>query len=225
MDINKFVKNEARPLPVILMLDTSGSMSGEKIEVLNSAVKDMIADFKNERLTEISLHLAIITFGGNAEVHNELMPVNQIEFSNLSANGMTPMGGALQLAINLINDKEKVSSKGYKPIVVLVSDGMPNDNWKEPLDEFINGKRTSKCERWALGIGQDADYAMLEMFLNDKEKKVFDASAAKEITKFFRFVTMSTIARTRSANPNESINFEELTEKFKEDKPKFDFGL
>jgi uncharacterized protein YegL len=45
---------------------------------------------------------------------------------------MTPMGAALTMASNIINDKEKVTSKGYRPVVVLVSDGYPNDSWEQP---------------------------------------------------------------------------------------------
>ena len=55
------------------------------------------------------------------------------------------------------------------------------------------------------------------------DKKVFDASVAKEISKFFKFVTMSTIARSKSVNPNETIDMEKIEEMFNQDKPKFDF--
>ena len=223
MDINNFVKTEAKSLPIFLLLDTSGSMSGEKIASLNSAVLDMINDFKNERLTEVSLLVSIITFGGVANLHTELSPIKNFVFNPLSAGGMTPLGSALKICQTIIDDKEKVSSKGYKPVVILVSDGMPNDEWRTPLDNFINGKRSSKCERWALGIGADADFNMLELFLNDKEKRVFAANEVLEIAKFFKIITMSTIARSKSINPNVSLDFNVLEEKFKEDKPSFKF--
>ena len=64
----------------------------------------------------------------------------------------------------------------------------------------------------------------LNTFLGeDSDKKVFDASVAKEISKFFKFVTMSTIARSKSVNPNETIDMEKIEEMFNQDKPKFDF--
>ncbi|MFH5882351.1 vWA domain-containing protein [Liberiplasma polymorphum] len=223
MDFTKYVKNEAKPLPVILLLDTSGSMHGEKIITMNHAVKEMINDFQNQRLTEVRLQVAIITFGGSANLHLDLKNVNEINYKDFSASGMTPLGAALNIAVSLINDKEKVTSKGYKPTVILVSDGMPNDAWEQPLNNFLENKRSSKCERWALGIGNDVDKEMLKQFLNDPEKPVFDASQAKEISSFFKFVTMSTIARSQSVNPNESIDLEELSEIFKKDKPNFEF--
>lgn len=224
IDLNKFVSNDGRALPVFLLLDCSGSMRGEKIETLNNAVVDMINDFKSEHLSEVNIQMCIVTFGNQAELHTNLCSVNSIEYQPLTASGMTPLGGALTILQNIIEDKEKVSSKGYRPSVILVSDGRPNDAWEQPLETFLTSKRTSKCERWALGIGQDADYQMLQRFLGeDSDKKVFDASVAKEISKFFKFVTMSTIARSKSVNPNETIDMEKIEEMFNQDKPKFDF--
>lgn len=224
INLNKFVSNDGRALPVFLLLDCSGSMRGEKIETLNNAVVDMINDFKSEHLSEVNIQMCIVTFGNQAELHTNLCSVNSIEYQPLTASGMTPLGGALTILQNIIEDKEKVSSKGYRPSVILVSDGRPNDAWEQPLETFLTSKRTSKCERWALGIGQDADYQMLQRFLGeDSDKKVFDASVAKEISKFFKFVTMSTIARSKSVNPNETIDMEKIEEMFNQDKPKFDF--
>ena len=226
MELEKYITNTGRPLPVFLLLDVSGSMSGTKIDTLNQCVKEMIKDFQNERMSEVALKLCIITFGGNgAQLHTPLSLLKDVEFSDLKASGNTPMGAALTMASNIINDKVQVSGKGYRPIVVLVSDGYPNDRWEEPLDEFVNGKRTSKCEKWALGIGDGYDAKMLQEFLGNTDKKVFDASVAKEITKFFKFVTLSTIARSKSVDPNSIINIEEIEKQVKDDMPDFDFGL
>ena len=226
MELEKFITNTGRPLPVFLLLDVSGSMSGTKIDTLNQCVKEMIKDFQNERMSEVALKLCVITFGGsNATLHTPLSSLKDVVFNDLQASGMTPMGAALTMASNIINDKEQVSSKGYRPVVVLVSDGFPNDSWEQPLEEFVNGKRTSKCEKWALGIGDGYDANMLQKFLGDSDKKVFDASVAKEITKFFKFVTLSTIARSKSQDPNSIINITELEEQVKEEMPKFDFGI
>lgn len=226
MELEKFITNTGRPLPVFLLLDVSGSMSGTKIDTLNQCVKEMIKDFQNERMSEVALKLCVITFGGNgAQLHTSLSLLKDVEFEDLQASGMTPMGAALTMASNIINDKEQVSGKGYRPIVVLVSDGYPNDSWEGPLNEFVTGKRTSKCEKWALGIGDGYDANMLQKFLGDTDRKVFDASVAKEITKFFKFVTLSTIARSKSVDPNSIVNIEEVEKQVKDEMPDFDFGI
>ena len=57
-DPSKYTVAKARPLPVILLLDRSGSMSGEKISTLNSAVNDMIQSFKTAGQGEVGVYPA-----------------------------------------------------------------------------------------------------------------------------------------------------------------------
>lgn len=201
--LKEFVKQEARPLPVLLLLDVSGSMDGEKIDSLNQAVKEMVKDFGNEESTKTEIHLAIVTFGGEARLHTDLMSVKNIEYKDIVANGYTPLGGALDIAKELVENKEKITSRSYRPSVILVSDGSPNDmGWERKMNSFINEGRSSKCDRWALAIGADADEHMLKTFINDPEKKLFKTEDAGGISKFFKFITMSTTSRTKSDNPN-----------------------
>ncbi|GAE27522.1 phage/colicin/tellurite resistance cluster TerY protein [Halalkalibacter wakoensis JCM 9140] len=202
--LNEFVRQEARPLPVILMLDVSGSMySDGKINALNASVKEMLETFSEEDSIKAEIHVSIVTFGGRANLHTDLKPAREITFTDMSANGGTPLGEALDIVTELINNKEKLPSRSYRPSIILVSDGQPNDSqWEAKLQSFIESGRTAKCDRWSLGIGQDADMSMLQTFMNDPEKRVFKAEDANQISKFFRFITSTSIARTKSQNPN-----------------------
>ena len=201
--INEFIKSERRQLPVILLLDVSGSMYGNKINSLNSAVKEMIKSFSDEESTKAEINVAIVTFGADTKLHTDIQPAKNINWIDMEADGLTPLGKALEEAKKLIEDKSKIPSRSYRPTVVLVSDGQPNDDWEDELESFVNEGRTAKCDRWALGIGQDADMEILRRFLNDREKKVLKAEDASQIRKFFRFITMSTTARSKSGKPNE----------------------
>lgn len=178
-------------------------MSGEKISTLNSAVNDMIQSFKTAGQGEVEINLGIISFGdGGASYDLQLQPVAGISNMSLQANGGTPMGMALRMAKDLIEDKEIIPSKGYRPAVVLVSDGEPNDDWEQPMNNFIGGGRSSKCERFAMAIGTSQEDPVLNKFLSGTENKVFLACDASKIRDFFKFVTMSVSVRSRSQNPN-----------------------
>lgn len=202
-DPSKYTVAKARPLPVILLLDRSSSMGGEKISTLNSAINEMIESFKSAGQGEVEINLGIISFGdGGATYDLPLQPVSGITQIALSANGDTPMGMALKMAKDLIEDKETIPSKGYRPAVVLVSDGAPNDNWQLPMENFISGGRSSKCERFAMAIGTSQEDPVLNKFLSGTENKVFLANEANKIRDFFKFVTMSVSIRSRSQNPN-----------------------
>jgi uncharacterized protein YegL len=204
-EFKEFSASSTRVLPVILLTDVSGSMSVEgKIEALNRAVSNMIETFGDEDDLRAEIHVAVITFGGEAaKVHTHLSPSGEVEWEPMNASGKTPMGGAMELAANLIEDKEAIPSKAYRPTVVLVSDGQPTDDWQQGLRRLSQEGRASKANRMALAIGGDADEAMLRRFLNDSEKVVYRADDAKRIKEFFEFVTMTVTARSRSVNPNE----------------------
>ena len=204
-ELNQFTYQTPKTLPVVLLLDTSGSMhENGKIAVLNSAVNEMLTSFKNLDATNASISVSIITFGGNVQICQELKPVSEIGEINMIASGMTPMGGAVRLAKEMIENKEIITSRTYRPTVVLVSDGMPNDSWEDAIDLFKNDGRSAKCYRMAMGIGVEegtTEHKVLENFISNEER-VYSAEDASNIRKFFKYVTMSVTSRTRSQNPN-----------------------
>ena len=212
-EFGDFLYTSARPLPVILLLDTSGSMSGSKIDALKNAVREMLQSFKQNNNTIVAIQVAIITFGySGAKVVQPLTDASQIDadcMRNVSAGGGTPMGEAITLAKQMVEDRNQVPSRAYTPTVVVVTDGWPNDNWEAPLNDFITNGRSSKCDRMAMGIGSETQsgpaHEVLCRFIS-REENLFCEDDASQISEFFRFVTMSTITRTRSTNPNAMVD-------------------
>jgi uncharacterized protein YegL len=201
--LKEFTTQAARPLPVVVLADVSGSMSVDgKIQALNLAVREMIDAFKDEDDLRAEIHVSVITFGGKANVHLPLGRAAAASWTDLGANGGTPMGAAFELARALVEDRNAVPSRAYRPTLVLVSDGVPTDEWKRQLDALLQSERGGKAFRMALAIGADADHAVLQEFLADAEARVYRADEARQIRKFFQLVTMSVSARSRSANPN-----------------------
>jgi uncharacterized protein YegL len=209
INLTNYTISEPKSIPVILLLDTSASMSGEKIEKLNRAVEIMIDEFKKAQTMEKFIKLAIITFGNNGvKLHIPLTEVNNVDFKPLEAGGMTPMGTALKMAKDIIEDRNIIKSRDYRPAVVLVSDGQPNDEWEEPLEKFVSEGRTKKCDRLALAIGKDVDMDVLNLFIKDCDNPVFFSEDAKDIINKFKQITMTVTLRTKSSNPNQTIKIE-----------------
>jgi len=201
-DPSKFTAAKAKPLPVILLLDVSGSMGGEKIRNLNDAVRDMLEVFGDTENSETEIWVAIITFGDQVKLHQKLVSAGQIQWQGLSAGGSTPLGVALQMAKAMIEDKDIVPSRAYRPTVVLVSDGQPTDDWENPLKGFISDGRSGKCDRMAMAIGAQADETVLGKFIEGTPNGLFYSENAKQMRDFFKFVTMSVTIRTKSQTPN-----------------------
>lgn len=180
MGLNSYVAREPRPLPIFVLADTSGSMRGEKINELNLALREMLNTLNAADDIRGKFQLSVIAFGGDVKVLQPLADIEGLILTELSAAGNTPMGQAFEMVREMIEDRNVVSSRAYTPTIVLISDGLPTDcteemyrrknyfDW-EPLVDLHNGERSSKCQRMALGIGEDADIDMLKSFIDNPE--------------------------------------------------------
>ena len=231
-DASEFTTKKPKDLPVILLLDTSDSMNiladpasithdtgrteirdghnvriveggTTRIDVLNKCVRDMLAAFAKFEKEATELLISIITFGKDTQLYVPPSRPSQVLFTDLEADNNTPLGKGLEIAKDLIENRTLIPSGCYRPLVVLVSDGKPNDDWEGRLADFIQQGRTANCDRMALAISKKADRKMLARFVEGTTHTVQDADTADQITNFFTSVTLSTKMRTESKNPNE----------------------
>jgi uncharacterized protein YegL len=240
-DPRTFTAPKAKPLPVFILLDVSGSMNEvvdpenvrqtgqtiendgqtwelveggtSKIQILNDAVRRMVDSFAAEERMETEFLVSIITFGDRVAQHLAPGAASSVNWTDMEADGCTAMGAAFSLAKRLIEDKDVIPSRAYRPTVVLVSDGQPTDDWGHPLEALITDGRSSKCFFMAMGIGEDPGTKVLERFISQTPvlaevngtpvvNTVFHATDADRIHEFFRKVTMSVTTRSKSQNPN-----------------------
>lgn len=204
--LKAFAAPTARPLPVLVLADASGSMSQEgKIDALNVALREMFSSFAKEARLRAEIQVGLITFSGSeAREHLPLVPAHSItDVTPLTARGKTPMGAAFDVTRTLLEDKERIPSRAYRPVLVLLSDGAPTDDWEQALERLRDSERAQKATRFAMAIGADADRAMLAQFANVPEAPVFEGHEARDILRFFRAVTMSVVARSASPTPDE----------------------
>ena len=66
-----------------------------------------------------------------------------VKWTKLDANGGTPLGQALTLCTEAIQQltPDKFNGKPYRPTIVLVSDGEPTDDFNTVLDRFLANKK------------------------------------------------------------------------------------
>lgn len=219
MGLNSFTVMKERALPIFILADTSGSMAGEKIAAVNRAIQDMVSTLKNVDEIRGIFKVSIITFGGDqVTVQQELTDVKNIELHELTAAGRTPMGAAISTVSDMVEDRNIVASRDYLPTVVLLSDGYPTDysgtadatredylQW-EPIRKMHEGERCKKCMRVAMSVDAGTDLEMLRAFLDNGTEPMM-AIDADGIAKVFKWVTMSTISRMSSANPDDIQSF------------------
>ena len=241
-DPSKFTAPKAKPLPVFLLLDVSGSMgevvdpenvrsTGEtyeddgqtwelveggtsKISIMNDAVRRMVDSLTADERLETEFLVSIITYGDKATLHLAPTAASSVNWKDMEATGLTAMAEAFSMVKRMIEDKEVIPSRAYRPTVVLVSDGQPTDAWETPLESLITEGRSSKCFFMAMGIGDSPGTQVLERFISQTpvlaevngepiQNTVFQATYADKIYEFFRKVTMSVTTRSKTQNPND----------------------
>jgi uncharacterized protein YegL len=180
----------ARRLPVYLLLDTSGSMMGEPISAVETGVQTLISALRQDPYALETAYLSVITFDSDAKQIVPLTELTAFQMPSIHATGTTALGGALSLLANRINAeivKTTAEKRGdWKPLVFIMTDGVPTDSWQNGLNELRKRKTGIVV---ACAAGQNADTNVLQQIT---ECVVQLATADQSTIKaFFKWVTAS----------------------------------
>lgn len=158
-----------QPLHLFLLLDCSGSMAADgKIQALNAAIREALPhlDEVNESNPHAALLLRVVAFSSDAAWHIEQpTPVDDVEWDNVRAGGYTDLGAALDLVTAELSTPP-MPANALPPAIVLVSDGMPTDDWEASLSALLETEWGAQSMRAAVAIGRDADRETLSRFMD-----------------------------------------------------------
>jgi uncharacterized protein YegL len=126
-----FADNPENRCPVVLVLDTSGSMGGRPIQELNAGLQTLQSELASDSLASKRVEIAIITFGP-VRVECDFTGVQQFIAPTLATTGDTPMGAAVERAIQLLRKRKDTYRQNgisfYRPWIFLITDGSPTDS-------------------------------------------------------------------------------------------------
>ena len=197
-------KIKKKELDVYYLIDVSGSMSGDKIKTVNRAMKEITPMLKDiaEGHVDTNVRVSVLTFGnGKAKWHTERVPAAQFHFEEITkVDGDTPLGNALNV-LNMALDQKEYSSKNVAPLIVLLSDGQPNDSYMKNLEKLYTLPFGKKAIKTALAIGNDADVKKLEEFTRSK-KHIVTSDNLSTIIEYIKWTT-TTIERIAANGGND----------------------
>lgn len=188
-----------RKVPICLLLDVSGSMCNydgsnkTKIEEINDNVKTFLEFVKNDpRASKIS-EICIITFGDVVKVVQDYSDIANINIPKFTAHGGTPLGGAVEKAIELLSKRRQYyrdnNIEHFKPILLLMTDGEPTDNYYASAKNFSERVNKKEFKVFPVGMGKSFNCSILNQFSPLLPPK--QISKTEEFEKLFNLLSES----------------------------------
>lgn len=194
-----------RPLHFFWMVDCSSSMSGDKIGAVNHAIQECIEPMREEAAGNPNAQLYIRTLkfaSGTSWVTAEPVPIEEFAWEDVEANGITDLGKAFELLAGQLS-MPPMPARALPPVIVLLTDGYPTDDWKRPLEKLLKMPWGKKAVKVAIAIGKDADRSVLEAFTGNPEA-VLDAGNPEILTHFIKWAsTVASAVSNPTSNPTE----------------------
>jgi uncharacterized protein YegL len=194
----------SRPLRFFWALDVSSSMAGYKIGELNFAVREALEPMRQtaDENPHASVEVSVLTFGtGTKWLTPGPVKLEAFSWTDLTVNGWTDMGQALrELAKELSVDA--MPPRSLPPVVVLVTDGQPTDDFEGGLAEFMSQPWAKKAIRIGIAIGSDADLDLLRRFIAHQEMEPLLARNSSDLVRFIKWASTQ-VVKFASAPPSQ----------------------
>ena len=182
----------SRSLHFIWITDCSSSMSYDgKIQTLNMAIKEAIPHMKKAASENPHAKVLVraLKFSSGAQWHiSQETPITDFTWSDLSAHGVTDMGRAFFMAAEQLK-MLPVTERGLPPVLVLISDGQPTDDYESGLNDLMTQPWGIKAVRIAIAIGKDANHNVLQKFIGHNELKPLQANNPEALVKQIKWAS------------------------------------
>ncbi len=190
-----------RPLHFIWIADCSGSMAGDKIQALNFAIREAIPAMQEVAADNPHAQVLVraLKFSSGAQWHvSQPTDVKDFKWVDLSVDGVTDLGAGLKKVAEAL----KVSVLGDRalpPVLVLLSDGVPTDDYASGLKALMDEPWGKRAVRIAIAFGdQDADLEVLLKFIGHKEIKPLVAKNAPELVRYIKWASTAVLKAASS---------------------------
>lgn len=187
--LDETVSVPRRTMTLFFLIDTSGSMEGNKIGAVNDAVVNVLPMLNDisETNPDAEIKVAALEFSSGVNwLYDEPKIAKDFIWQDVTAGGLTSLGGACaELAAKLSRNGGfmQSASGSFAPAIILLSDGGPTDNYEAGLAKLQSNNWFKSAIKIAIAIGDDADKDVLKQFTGNSEAviTVHNIDALKQI--------------------------------------------
>ena len=192
----------------IFALDNSNSMlKHDAIGKLNEGLRLFKEQTLNnpalDEYTRACIDVAIVTFGSDVKIVQDFHPVEEMLTPTLIANGTTPMGAAINTALDMITDQKnrykELGTPYFRPWLFCITDGYPTDSYIDAAKRLKEMEAAGSVIGYCVGVGDYDRNTMSKIF-----NRIFELDNLN-FPALFDFLSNS-LPALRNSNPNGTIS-------------------
>ena len=147
----------------------------------------------------VSIGGIVQEFTGNINEKNKKL-IYEFDLDETMATvggGNTDMGTALEMVAQQLKTPP-MSDRALPPVLVLLSDGQPTDDFEKGLRALMAQPWAKKAVRITIAIGQDADEDVLQKFIAHPEFKPLKASNPESLLTYIKWASTAVLKAASS---------------------------
>lgn len=194
--LEEITPSPRKVMTIFYLIDTSKSMSGARIGTLNAAMEESVPFLKeiSQVNDDAEIKVAILQFSSGCQwITPASGPValDDLIWNDLRAEGITDLGASLLELDKKLSRKSYLNSQtgAYAPVIILISDGVPTDNWEKGLAQVKKNNWFKHAIKIAINIESDAERNVLEAFTGNSEA-ILDAKDTATLKKMIHKVSI-----------------------------------
>lgn len=206
-------------MTLFFLVDTSGSMTGRWIHAVSEAMDNCVFRLKKacDDINDIEIEVAILRFATDCSwITSETNPIrlDELYLEPFHTGGVTSTGWA----INELN--EKLSRSGflspsvprYLPVITLITDGIPSDDWESALARIYKNEWFKKSAKIAFNIGSKCDNSSILYQFTRNRNSIIDVDEPDQLGEILPEVILETVERVVDCRarpyPEDTIDME-----------------
>lgn len=190
--------NTQTQIPAIILLDTSGSMSGYAEKEVKHGFQLMLESLMANPTAKYAVNMTVLSYADKVNTVVPFTPMYDLNIQEACSNipyadGTTSMGKAINQGLGILKQIESEYKAAhvsyYQPQFIIFSDGEPTDNYNQALSELQNKEALGEVNVISVAV-ENANLTIM----NSLSKNGAIQIGTNDLTKVFKFLSSSMIS-------------------------------